>query len=254
MNKNLPHAIQAIREVLASGGDDPATAIAHALDKAGLLTGIGRTQGLVLRRKPAGGWTQQTAQPEPTPDPQLTDLEQQAIAWDQSCQRARNVAAAIHAQIGEHPEFQGVQSDGDHVLVSLQITEQSRWAGWRTHFGIRHDGERPLPYAVCGEGYRDGVRVSVMAYDLPEARARAVKAAKRPFQLDGDVYDLARPQRDAGGEVWYWQGERAPDGMPLLSQDGRPERCRLDGVVAEAGPLIALTPSAAAVAESGDAR
>lgn len=254
MNRNVPHAIKAIREVLAASGmpdpDSAATAAGHALDKAGLLVDVRPSQGLVLRRKPAGGWT--TGAPAPQPEP--TDLEQQALAWDQACQRAHKVAAGIHKLIGEHPEFQGVQVDGDRVLVSLHITDQSRWAGWRAHFGIRHDGERPLPYAVCGEGYRDGVRVSVVAYDLPQARDRANAEAARPFHLDGIVYDLALPQRDAGGEVWFFQGEQAADGMPLLSVDGRPERCRLSSIVDQAGPLTPVrTPATApAAAEGGE--
>ncbi|MEU3162235.1 BN159_2729 family protein [Streptomyces griseoincarnatus] len=260
MNKNIPHAVKAIREVLQEAGvadaDTAATRTAHILDKAGLLVRIDRPRsGLVMRRKPTGGWTQQAGEAlDPVPDPQLTDLEQQALAWDQACQRAQAVATGIHQMISEHPEFQSVQVDGDRVLVSLHITDQSRWPAWRAHFGITQEGEQTLPYVVGGDGYRDGVRVTVLAYDLPEARARALKSAKRPFQLDGTVYDLALPQRDRDGDLWYFQGESAEDGMPLLSMDGRPERCRLANVLGHVGPLVAVrTATSAGAPEGGDA-
>ncbi|WP_052479820.1 BN159_2729 family protein [Streptomyces sp. NBRC 110035] len=236
MNKNLPHAIAIIREAMAAGGSAPEIAAAHALNKVGLLVDTERTRGLILRRTPAGGWM-----PRPPVDPELTDLEQQAVAWDQACERARQVAAGIQEQIGDRVEFQSMQVEGDRVLVSLHITDLSQWAGWRRYFGVTHDGEQPLPYVVGGEGYRDGVRVSVLAYDLPEVRTRAVRSAGRPFEFEGLVYDLALPQRDAVGEFWYFQGELAEDGMPLLSQDGRPERCTLASLVAQAGPLTAIT-------------
>jgi hypothetical protein len=107
---------------------------------------------------------------------------------------------------------------------------------------------------VGGEGYRDGVRVSVMAYDVPQVQARAAQSAKRPFLLDGIVYDLALPQRDAHGDVWYFQGDQRPDdGMPLLSIDGRSERCSLGNIVDHAGPLTAVrTPVTPVAAEGGE--
>ncbi|WP_406200035.1 BN159_2729 family protein [Streptomyces sp. NBC_01017] len=238
MNKNLPHAVRVIRAALASSGSDPATAIAHTLNDARLLVDPERF-GRVLHRTPAGGWSDRQ-QPAAT---ELTDLEQQALAWDQSCARAEGVAAAIKKQIGEHPEFQNVQVDQDRVLVALHITDQAQWVQWRAWFGITHDKEQPLPYAIAGDGYRDGVRVSVVAYDLPQARTRAVQSAKRPFVLDGDVYDLSVPQQDSRGGVWFFQGARKGDGMPLLSIDGRSERCSLAGIVAQFGPLTAVTDS-----------
>ncbi|MFF5984370.1 BN159_2729 family protein [Streptomyces olindensis] len=230
MNKNLPHAVRVIRAALASTGSDPAAAIAHALNDVHLLVDPEKSFGAVLHRTPAGGWT--SKQPQ-----QLTELEKQALAWDQSCGRAQQAAAAIEEQIGQHPEFQSVQVDKDRVLVALHITDQAQWVQWRAWFGITLDKEQPLPYAVAGDGYRDGVRVSVVAYDLPQVRARAAQSAKRPFQLDGVVYDLALPQRDSQGSVWFFQGQRAEDGMPLLSVEGRPERCSLDKIVQFSGPL-----------------
>lgn len=247
MNKNLPQAVRVIRTSLASGGSDPAAAIAQALDDAGLLVAPERSKGIVLHRTPAGDWTSADGQ-------ELTELEQQALAWDQSCERARLVAAAIEQSIGQHSEFQSVRPDGDRVLVGLHITDQAQWVQWRRYFGITHDKEQLLPYAVCGDGYRDGVRVSVVAYDLPQVRALATERAGRPYRLDGVVYDLVLPQRDAHGDVWYFQGERAEDGMPLLSLDGRPERCSLANIVQQVGPLTAVrnAPSAQVTPVNGE--
>ncbi|MET8898530.1 BN159_2729 family protein [Streptomyces albogriseolus] len=65
----------------------------------------------------------------------------------------------------------------------------------------------------------------------------------RPFLLGGTAYDLALPYRDTHGETWYFQGRRAYDGMPLMSLDGRPERCSLAHVAEYAGPLTPVTES-----------
>ncbi|MET9729625.1 BN159_2729 family protein [Streptomyces sp. NPDC006458] len=194
-----------------------------------------RLSATLLRRTPDGGWSREHPQTE------LTELEQQALAWDASCERARQAAASIERAIGEHADLQNIQIDGDRILVSLHITDQSRWAEWRRYFGIRHDQERPLPYMVGGQGFRDGVRVSVLAYHLPQARALAQEVAREPFEFEGIVYDLARPQQDAKGDVWFYQGERTADGMPLLSLDGRPERCTLANIARLSGPLTPVT-------------
>ncbi|MBK3563183.1 MULTISPECIES: BN159_2729 family protein [unclassified Streptomyces] len=239
MNKNLPHAVRVIRAALASTGSDPAAAIAHALDGVQLLVDPERSFGQVLRRTPAGGWAREHQEQQELPE--RTELEQQALAWDESCGRARRVAAVIRRHIGEHPAFQNIQVDGDRILVALHIVDQTQWVQWRPYFGITHDKETALPYMVAGDGYRDGVRVSVVAYDLPQARAHALKIAKEPYELDGVVYDLALPQRDARGDVWFYQGVRTANGMPLLSIDGRPERCTLASIVRQAGPLTAVT-------------
>lgn len=235
MNKNLPHAVKVIRTALASSGTDPAAAIAHALDSARLLADPER-YGLVLHRTPAGGWARERQEHQ-----ERTELEQQAFAWDQSCERARQVAASIKQHIGRHPEFRSMHTDGDRILVALDITAQSQWVHWQRYFGIWHDKETELPYMVGGNGYRDGVQVYVSAYNLPEARAHALKVAKQPFELDGVVYDLAFPQQDARGNVWFFQGERTAERMPLLSIAGRPERCTLANIVQQAGPLTAVT-------------
>ncbi|MGQ4358514.1 BN159_2729 family protein [Streptomyces sp. SAS_272] len=242
MNKNLPQTMQVICAAMASSGSDPA-AIAHALDSARLLVDPERSFGTLLHRTPGGGWAREHPEHQ-----EQTELEQQALAWDTSCERARQVAAVIEGHIGQHPEFQNLQLDGDRILVALHVTDQAQWGGWRRYFGITHDKEQPLPYAVAGDGYRDGVRVSVIAYDLPQTRARAAQSAKRPFQLDGIVYDLARPQRDGQGGVWYFHGQRTADGMPLLVMDGRPERCTLANIVRQVGPLTAVTTAPSAQA------
>jgi len=270
MNKNLPHVIREVRAVLESGAADPAVAIAHVLDRARLLADPERA-GMVLHRSPEGGWSRQPAlevrprpvqpspepAPEPTPAPapeaeaELTDLERQALAWDQSCQRARTVATTIKKQLDQHPAFQGIRADGDRILVALQVTSQQQWQQWRSWFGISPAAERPLDHAVCGDGRRDGVRVSVVAYDVPQVRARARASAERPVEIGGIVYDLARPQRDANGDTWYFHGDQRKDGMPLLSVDGRPERCSLANIIDLAGPLTAVTVEATPVTTGG---
>ncbi|MGW4728907.1 BN159_2729 family protein [Streptomyces shenzhenensis] len=239
MNRNIPHAMEVAREAMASAGNDPAATIVHALNKSRLLVDPERSYGVVLHRTTDGRWSRE--------EQQLTDLERQALAWDAACKRARQVAAAIEQRIGQHPEFQSLQVDGDRILVALHITDQAQWVQWRRWFGITHSKEQPLPYAVSGEGYRDGIRVSVVAYHLPQVRALVGEYAERPYEFDGVVYDLARPQRDSAGAIWFFQGQRAEDGMPLLSVDGRPERCTLASIVWQAGPLTAVkaTPATA---------
>ncbi|WP_435643397.1 BN159_2729 family protein [Streptomyces sp. H49] len=233
MNRNLPHAISIIRAAIAAASDgDLGTAIANALND----------EHLLVDAEQSADATVSSRAPEAEP---LTDLERQALAWDASCKRASAVAAGIEQLIGRHPEFQSLRTDGDRILVALHITDQAQWAAWRSFFGITHDKERPLPYAVAGDGYRDGVRVSVVAYDLPQVRATATDRAQEPFELDGLVYDLARPQRDAQGDVWYSRGRRAGDGMPLLSMEGRPERCSLANIVQQVGPLTPASNSSA---------
>ncbi|MFB6771100.1 BN159_2729 family protein [Streptomyces sp. NPDC056337] len=242
MNSNLPHAIRVTREALASSSPDPAASVAHALNDARLLVDPGHSYGVVLHRQTAG---------DRTGEQPLTELEQQALAWDQSCQKALRVMAGISEEIGYRPDFKAVRADGDRVLVALNITAQEQWAYWRQHFGIAADAERPLPYAVCGEGHRDGVRVSVVAYNVPQVRARATEAAARPFLFEGTVYDLALPQRDKHGDSWFFHGERREDGMPLLSMDSRPERCTLANVVTQVGPLTPVTTTSTAVTREG---
>ncbi|MEU6535567.1 BN159_2729 family protein [Streptomyces sp. NPDC047000] len=225
MNRNIPHAISIVREKLASGGSDPAVDVVQALEDAGVLVDPERSYDAV----------QFQGQPE------LTELETQARAWDATCKRARELAAAIERALGGHHGFQRAQADRDSVLVALHITDQSQWGEWRRWFGITHDCEVSQPYMVAGEGYRDGIRVSVLAYHLPQARALAREIARQPYEFEGIVYDLARPQRDGEGETWFYKGIRTSDGMPLLSMAARPERCSLANLVQQVGPLAAVT-------------
>ncbi|MFC5216097.1 BN159_2729 family protein [Streptomyces coerulescens] len=77
-----------------------------------------------------------------------------------------------------------------------------------------------------------------LASSAPGPRARL-------FRLGGVTYDLALPQRDAQGDIWYFQGCRSHDGMPLMSLDGRSERCSLANLAVHLGPLSpvrAVTP------------
>ncbi|MFD7884038.1 BN159_2729 family protein [Streptomyces bauhiniae] len=231
MNTNLTRATEIVCETVTLLSADAAAAAVTALDSAGLLVDPARSYGVLLHRTPSG-WA-------PT-DQRLTELEEQALAWDASCQHARQVAAAIEALLKGRPEFLRVQVDGDRLIVSLHITDQAQWAGWRRFFGVQHDPGRQLPHVQAGEGYRDGVRVTLLGYDMPQAQADAAARAGQPYEFDGIIYDLARPLRDTDGGIWHHQGDRE-DGMPLLSLAGRMERCSLANTVWQAGPLTPVT-------------
>ncbi|MFE4647691.1 BN159_2729 family protein [Streptomyces sp. NPDC056707] len=232
MNKNLPQTIKIIRELLGGTGDI-AQAIGHALDKAGLVVDPERTYGTVLRRTEQG-WAPVTP---PAPDTTApTDLEAQARAWDSACGVARELASSMATQYAAEPDVTGVTADGDTVVVSLHITDPARWAGWLQSFGLAESQLIRLDYAVCGRTSWGGVPLSVLAYDVPELQAAEVARARRPYRYGGVVYDLALPHRDTNGDTWFFQGETS-EGMPLLSIDGRPERCSLSNVVEFSGPL-----------------
>ncbi|MGD1219266.1 BN159_2729 family protein [Streptomyces krungchingensis] len=230
MNRNLPHAARVIRAALAAGGVDPVAAATHALDGERLLVDPERSYGIVLHRTPAGGWSCGLRGP--------TDLERQAQARDASRAHARRLATAIERHIGRHQDFHSVRADGDRVRVVLHVVDRDQWMRWRAHFGIPHTTERLLPHAVTGECRYEGVRVSVLAYE-PRRTPHDAQGTPpaRPFEFEGRRYDLAVPQRDAHGNVWYFQGWSTDDGMPLLSVDGRPERCSLANVATYMGPL-----------------
>ena len=234
MNSNLLHAAGVIRTVLVSVHAEQAAAVAHALDSARLLVDPERSFGVVLHRAPDGSWSRGRRT--------VTELERQALAWDEACARAREAARAVERELAGHPGPYGVRADGDRVRVLLRVDDPARWVRWRVHFGITAVQERSEPGTVTGEGQRHGVPVTVVARGAgtapPHPRG---DRAKRPFHLDGTAYDLTLPQRDAYGHVWFFQGRRAPDGMPLMSLDGRPERCSLANVVAYAGPLTPVS-------------
>jgi hypothetical protein len=203
VNRNLSEAVSVIHTTVASVRPEQAAAIAHALDSARLLADPGRLLGIVLHRTADGGWS---SAPRGT-----TELERQALARDASCGRARRVAAAVERDIGRRPGVLSVRADGDTVRVVLHVEGPDQWARWRTYFGITPAS----PGAAAGGAARE----------------------KRPFRLGGITYDLVLPYRDAQGDLWYFQGLRTPDGMPMMSPDGRPERCSLANVEAYAGPL-----------------
>ncbi|MEV0929981.1 BN159_2729 family protein [Streptomyces phaeochromogenes] len=263
MNRNLPHAERVIRTALSVSTSNQARAVAHALDVDHLLVDPERTFGLVLHRTPSGAWARVPGQ--------LTELEEQAFAWDHSCERARLVAATIEQHIGGHPDVDSIRADGDCVRVEIRVPDQEQWRRWRAHFGIRRDAEAPLGHAVVGESRHAGVRVSVLAHKLQQTpwsrpvsapagtgpgpgpdhgreHATQIEPAPQMYEYEGIVYNLALPQRDAHGDVWYFHGGRTPSGMPLLSLDGRSERCTLANVTSLMGPLVALEPETSSAA------
>ncbi|MFE2419160.1 BN159_2729 family protein [Streptomyces hokutonensis] len=230
MNRSLPHAARVIRTVLPAVRTEQAVAVAHALDSARLLVDPERSFGVVLSRRPDGGWAR-AARP-------VTELERQAMSWDASCERARHAARTIERYLDSHPGPHAVRIEGDRVRVLLRIDDLAQWARWCSYFGITVVGERTEPHTLTGEGELDGVRVTVMVLGVPTAPPEpATGARQRPFRIGETLYDLALPQRDGHGDVWYFQGYRTSDGMPLMSLDGRPERCSLANVAAYLGPL-----------------
>lgn len=254
MNKNLPAAIKTIRELLAGDGD-VAQAIAHALDGQGLLVDPMRTFGAVLRRT-REGWepitpTAPSAEPsEPSP---VTELEQQASHWDTACERARQLAATLAVQYRAEPDVTRVTADRDTVVISLHITDLARWTAWMDSLGITEQQVTGLDYVMAGRTSWDGIPLSVLGYDVPELQlAQAAAQAHRPYRHGGVVYDLAVGQRDITGDVWFFQGETSPEGMPYLSADGRPERCTLANVVELVGPLTAVREAATVAAAGGE--
>lgn len=243
MNKNIPHAVKVTREALASSGSDPAAAVVHALNDKGMLVDPERSFGAVLHRTRSGGW-----QCEPR-----TELEQQAAAWDAAKQRAVDLAAQIETQFSRTPGFQRARAEGDHVTVGVSCTSIEQWHQLRIYFGITEDRIDPLPYALVGHGHRDGVAVAVVAYDVPQLGVDAGADARRPYRHDGVTYDLALGQRDITGQVWFFQGEQTGGGVPLLTVDGRPERCSLKTIIEFAGPLTPVGETATPVTGGGEA-
>ncbi|MGW6009659.1 BN159_2729 family protein [Streptomyces sp. NPDC055210] len=253
MDSVFSRALKIVQDTRALAIGDPSYAIVHALNSAGLLANPEDGAGAGQTRRPLGDGPREHEERQEQPQPsqvQRTDLEEQALAWDESCQRAQRVAEVIKRHIGQHPAFQSLQIKGDRLLVCLHILNQSQWGEWRRYFGIQHDKETTLPYVTAGDGHRDGVQVGVLAYDLPESRSRAQRTAKAPYELDGIVYDLALPQRDASGLVWFYEGARTADGMPLLSAADRPELCTLPNLVQQAGPLTPVTDNPSPQAKS----
>ncbi|MFD5682146.1 BN159_2729 family protein [Streptomyces bacillaris] len=248
MNKNLPAVIKLVRELLTGDGDI-ATTIGHALDGAGLLVDPERTFGAVLRRTPQG-WAPVAPATQPA-SPEPTELERQATDWDAACERARQLADSARHTYAPEPDFVGVRADRDTVVISLQITALSRWAGWMSTLGIVEHQLTGTDYVVCGRTTIGDVPVSVLAYDLPELQLVAQAKARRPYRHNGLIYDLAVGHKDITGDTWFFHGDYSAEGMPLLSQDGRPERCSLAAVVDMLGPLLPVSEPVAA-AQGGE--
>ncbi|WP_307839378.1 BN159_2729 family protein [Streptomyces sp. MBT97] len=249
MNGNVPHAARVIRTVLATVRSEQAAAVAHALDSARLLVDPERSFGVVLYRTPDGGWSR-TARP-------VTELERQALGWDASCARARHVASAVERHLDTHPGPHAVRVEGDRVRVVLRVDGPGQWARWRSYFGVTSVGERTEPHTLTGEGERDGVRVTVVARTAvapppdpadpaaptaPAGSADTEAADHRRYRIGETLYDLAAPMRDVYGGIWYFEGRRNGDGMPLMALDGRPERCSLANVAVYLGPLSPVRP------------
>lgn len=235
MNGNVLHAARVIRSVLATVRTEQAAAVAHALDSARLLVDPERSFGVVLYRTPDGSWSR-TGRP-------VTELERQALTWDTACERARHVARAIEGHLDTHPGPHAVRVEGDRVRVLLRVDGPAQWARWRSYFGIASVGERTEPHTRTGEGERDGVRVTVVARSASTAPPQPTTGQdKRRFRIGETLYDLASPLRDGYGGVWYFEGRRSSDGMPLMALDGRPERCSLANVAFYLGPLSPVRP------------
>ncbi|MER5200247.1 BN159_2729 family protein [Streptomyces sp. NPDC002755] len=250
MNGNVLHAARVIRTVLATVRTEQAAAVAQALDSARLLVDPERSFGVVLYRTPDGGWSR-TARP-------VTELERQALTWDTSCERARHVARGIERHLDTHPGPHAVRVEGDRLRVSLRVDGPAQWARWRSYFGIAGVAERTDPHLLTGEGERDGVQVTVVALSASTSPPESTTEVDRHrFRIGETLYDLALPMRDVYGGVWYFEGRRSGDGMPLMALDGRPERCSLANVAVYLGPLSPVRHdddgSAAAPAESPSA-
>ncbi|MFC8246547.1 BN159_2729 family protein [Streptomyces chartreusis] len=91
-----------------------------------------------------------------------------------------------------------------------------------------------------------------LAAPAPAPASSAPGPQTHLFRLGGVTYDLALPQRDAQGDVWYFQGCRSHDGMPLMSLDGRPERCSLANLAVHLGPLTPVRAVMPDVVPAGD--
>ncbi|MFF0206025.1 BN159_2729 family protein [Streptomyces sp. NPDC005017] len=263
MSEDLSAAVGTVPAALASVPHDPAATSGRPLGSAHGPVGPDRFTAAVLHRTSDGGWSR-TSLPaaDGRPDDVVpTDLERQAIAWDIDCRRARRVAQSVEREAGRHPGLLAVDADGDTVRVLLRVPDLAEWARWRAYFGITVVSELSRPHLLTGEGRRHGVRVSVLGRitgasetatpvleavgpvsdgtaPLPDGAVPGGEArTKRLFRLGGITYDLVQPYRDAHGDIWYFQGAQTAEGMPLMSLDGRPERCSLANVAAYVGPL-----------------
>ncbi|MEQ8144635.1 BN159_2729 family protein, partial [Streptomyces sp. OP7] len=169
----------------------------------------------------------------------------------------------------EHPEASDPgsrdQEHPDGTAPADETDPDGTGAGGRSDRGgtgpglwteLAASGVLPLAH-LAGTGHDEsddtgaGTRPDLGLWAGPEGQERPDDPASprpagvmRPFLLGGTAYDLALPYRDVHGETWYFQGHRSFDGMPLMSLDGRPERCSLAHVAEYAGPLTPVSESA----------
>ena len=250
MNPTIGHAATVIRTGLGKSTGDVALTIACDLDAAGLL--VEDLDGLNADRP---------CEPEPQPPvaaavvpPPSADtvsafglmasavsaqpsLEQQAAAWEEACERARELADRLAADHPGHPALQSVFPDRDRVIVTLEVTRLSDWHAWWADCGIGGGQLHALgnpPYAAVMIGDRNGVPVHLIGYGVPDLHQRAQAAAADPCWWDARLFDLGRPMSDLDGKVWRF-ATRRPDGVPMVVMDGTSALCTLGNAVRQVG-------------------
>jgi hypothetical protein len=193
-------------------------------------------------KRTATGWAPADAAygPSTPAPPPNSQLEQAALAWALACARARRTAADLAAAYSAHPDVVSVTADGDQAVVAVRITELRAWYVWRAAMGARAEDVVFYEDACVAVGGNDGVPLQVVGFGVPLLLDAVAAAARLPYRLWDQVYDLAASHQDAQGNHWQYDGDQASDGVPLLSMAGRPEPCRITNVVEQAGPLVAL--------------
>lgn len=193
-------------------------------------------------KRTATGWTPTGAvygPPSPAP-PLNSELEKAALAWDLACAQARRTASCLAAAYGAHPDVLSVAADGDRAVLAVRIIDVRAWYVWRLAMGVSAEDVVFYHDACVGVGLNDGVRLQVVGLGVPMLLDAVAAAARVPYRLWDQVYDLAASHEDALGNRWQYEGIQAPDGVPLISMAGRGEPCRITNVVQQAGPLFAL--------------
>lgn len=90
---------------------------------------------------------------------------------------AQALARQLLRQHGHQPEFQGIDIEGDQVLVGLHVGTLDEWYAWWPLCGIHTGALRQVgnpPYAEIGHGHREGVPVVLIAHAVPELITRAL--------------------------------------------------------------------------------
>jgi hypothetical protein len=166
------------------------------------------------------------------------DLEQAAAAWDLACAHAHRAAAALTAAYGAHPDVVSVTADGDRAVVVLRITDLRAWYVHRAAMGVQADDVVLFHDACSGIGRQGWIPVQIVGLGVPMLLNAVAAAARLPYRLWDQVYDLAVTHEDVRGDRWRYCGEQSPDGIPLMSVVGRQEKCRFTNVVRYVGPLV----------------